>query len=86
MERASRIHGTIAGPDFYDEARPLSWVSVGVQPGDYTTFSLDGSYQLWVPAGTYDIGYDAAGYSRYTMNIVVPSGSDLQFDIWLEYG
>jgi hypothetical protein len=86
MERASRIHGIIAGPDFYDEARPLSWVSVGLEPGDYTTFSLDGFYQVWVPGGTYGIGFSAPGYSRQTMSIVVPSGSDLQMNVWLDYG
>jgi hypothetical protein len=86
MERASRISGIISGPDPYDEARPLSWVGVGLEPGDYTTFSLDGFYQVWVPAGSFGIGYAAAGYARYTMNITVSAGSDLRFDIWLEYG
>jgi hypothetical protein len=86
MERASRVSGIIAGPDYYDEGRPLSWVTVDVEPGDYTTFSLDGFYQVWVPGGTYGIGFSAPGYSRQTMSIVVPSGSDLRFDVWLNYG
>jgi len=96
MDRASRISGTILGPDFYDYARPLSWATITLQPddytltriidvrpGNYTTSSLDGSFQLWVPEGMYGMGITLAGYASYSAKIAIPTGSDISMQIWL---
>lgn len=96
LDRATRISGTITGPDFYNIARPLSWAAItlepnnytltgiiDVRPGNYTTFSLDGSFQVWVPGGSYGIGVSLAGYSSYSALLEVPSGSDISMQIWL---
>ena len=73
LDRATRIAGNIAGPDFFEFARPLSWATItlepndytltsiiDVTPGNYTTYSLDGSFQLWVPEGSYGMGVSLA--------------------------
>ena len=96
LDRATRISGTITGPDFYNIARPLSWAAItlepnnytltaiiDVRPGNYTTFSLDGSFQVWVPGGSYGIGVALAGYSMYSALMNVPQGSDISMQIWL---
>jgi hypothetical protein len=97
LDRASRISGTIAGPDFFGIARPQSWATVDlepnnytlsgiidVQPGNYTTTSLDGSFQVWVPQGTYGIGVSLEGYASYQALVTVPAGSDISMWVWLE--
>jgi hypothetical protein len=97
MHRASRISGTVIGLNFYDEACYLSWATVSlepnnytltgiidVRPGYYTTASLDGWFQLWVPEGSYGIGVSLAGYASYSAQIAVPSGSDISMHIWLD--
>jgi len=97
LNRASRISGTVVGPDFFDEARPLSWATItlqpadytlsgiiDVQPGNYTTSSLDGYFQVWVPEGNYGMGVSLNGYSSYSAQIPVPSGSDLNMYVWLD--
>ncbi|MGD0421903.1 MAG: carboxypeptidase-like regulatory domain-containing protein [Candidatus Bathyarchaeia archaeon] len=97
LNRASRISGTVVGPDFFDEARPLSWATItlqpadytlsgiiDVQPGNYTTSSLDGYFQVWVPEGNYGMGVSLNGYSSYSAQIPVPSGSDLNMYLWLD--
>jgi len=97
LDRASRISGTIAGPDFFDQARPQSWAAVDlepynytlsgiidVEPGNYTTTSLDGFFQVWVPQGTYGMGVLLAGYTSYQAELAVPAGSDISLWIWLE--
>lgn len=97
VDRASRISGTVLGPDYFDYARLLSWAAVTLQPnndtltriidvrpGNYTTFSLDGSFQVWVPGGSYGMGVSLAGYSRYESQIPVPWGSDIYMAIWLD--
>jgi hypothetical protein len=97
LDRASRVRGTIAGPDFFDIARPLSWATVDlepnnytlsgiidVQPGNYTTSSLDGSFQVWAPEGAYGMGVSLEGYESYAAQIAIPSGSDVFVWVWLE--
>jgi len=97
VDRASRISGTVAGPDFFDRARPLSWATVDlepynytlsgiidVQPGNYTTSSLDGSFQVWAPQGLYGMGVSLEGYQSYSAQLAVPSGSDIFTWIWLD--
>jgi len=89
MERASRISGVILGPDINEKARPLSWATITLEPmnASFTTFSLDGDYQLWTPSGSYKIGVSLPGYSTRTANLSVPTGSDLHLDFWLpDYG
>jgi len=97
LNRASRISGTVVGPDFFDRAHPLSWATVtlqpdsyalsgiiDVQPGNYTTSSLDGFFQVWVPEGNYGMGVLLTGYSSYSSRFPVPSGSDLNVYVWLD--
>jgi hypothetical protein len=84
MERASRVSGVVLGPDLNDRALLLSWAVIDVEPGNFTTFSLDGSYQLWVPAGSYDVGVSLLGYATLTSKLEVPSGSDIVADFWLD--
>ncbi len=96
MDRASRVRGTVLGPDIYDKARPLSWATIdlepnnrtlsdiiGINPRNYTTSSVDGFFQLWIPQGSYGMGVSLPGYSTYSAQIGVPSGSDLSMQIWL---
>ncbi len=97
VDRATRIIGNVAGPDFFEFARPLSWATVtlepnnytltriiDVRPGNYSTSSLDGSFQVWVPEGSYGMGVSLAGYSTYSARISAPSGSELDLQIWLD--
>ncbi|MGA2785678.1 MAG: hypothetical protein ABSF09_13360, partial [Candidatus Bathyarchaeia archaeon] len=92
--RASRIHGQVLGPDFFDQARPLSWATVDFEPrsyttlnlGNFTTSSLDGSFELWMPPGSYNAGISLNGYTSYAMKIEVSSGADMYLFVWLEDG
>ncbi len=96
VDRATRIAGNIAGPDFFEFARPLSWAAItlepnnytltriiDVRPGNYTTYSLDGSFQVWVPGGSYGMGTSLGGYSAYSAMVEVPPSSDVNMQIWL---
>jgi hypothetical protein len=96
MDRASRISGTVLGQDIFEKAHPLSWATVdlepnnrtisdiiGIDPGNYNTYSVDGFFQLWIPQGRYGMGVSLNGYSGYTAQLDVPYGSDLSMQIWL---
>jgi hypothetical protein len=92
--RASRIHGDVRGPDIFDQARPLSWATVDFKPltstpmnvGNFTTSSLDGSFELWTPPSSYYAGVSLNGYTSYAMRIEVSSGADIYLYIWMESG
>jgi hypothetical protein len=52
---------------------------------NYTTVSLDGFYQLWVPGnGPYSISVSLPGYVGYSGTIFVALGSDLTLDYFLD--
>jgi len=97
MDRASRIFGTVLGPDYFGIARHLSWATITLQPDNntlttiidvepefYTTSSLDGFFQVWVPQGTYGMGVSLEGYQSYSAQLAVPQGSDMYMYIWLD--
>jgi len=97
LDRASRVSGTVAGPDFFGFARPQSWAVVDlepynytlsaiidVEPGNYTTTSLDGFFQVWAPEGVYGMGVLLGGYQSYQAELAVPPGSDIGLWVWLE--
>jgi hypothetical protein len=84
VERASRVSGMVLGPDLNDRALVLSWAVIDLEPGNLTTFSLDGNYSLWVPSGSYEIGVSLPGYSTFTGRVEVPEGSDIKADFWLD--
>jgi hypothetical protein len=97
VDRSSRIYGSVLGPDFFDQARHLSWATItlepnnhtltniiDVRPGNYSTSSLDGDFQVWVPHGDYGMGVTLAGYASYQTFISVPAGSDMNMQIWLD--
>jgi hypothetical protein len=92
--RASRVHGTVLGPDLYDKARPLSWASVTLEPrtfktlnwGNFTTYTLDGNFQVWAPPGTYNAGISLNGYTSYAGRVEVSPGADINMWVWMESG
>ena len=86
MERASRVRGTVMGPESDQYPELLSWAVIDLEPGggNFTTYSLDGNYSLWVPAGSYNMGVYLPGYALYTARMEVPKGSDIRADIWLD--
>jgi len=86
MERASRVSGTVFGPESEQYPLLLSWAVITLESENFTfyTFSLDGNYSLWVPSGSYNMGVSLPGYATYTARFEVPKGSDLRADIWLD--
>jgi len=86
VERASRISGLVVGTNYYDEPLVLSWAIVDLEPSNYTTFSLDGQFQLWVPGGEYRMGISLPGYLTQTGEMRVPWGSDITANFLLSYG
>jgi hypothetical protein len=71
------VSGNIAGFSWSDELRPTSWASITASGagGDFTAYSWDGYYDMYLPAGTYDLTVaESAGHETLSAPITVSTG------------
>jgi len=60
--------------NMFSEVYPLSWAEVKASgPVVAVTYSLDGNFDLWLPAGSYTITFDVPPYHVYSPEIVTIS-------------
>ncbi len=83
-ERLTLVAGTTLGFDIYDELFPLSWVVITPLPGDAYTYSLDGSFEIWLPKGEYKLGLALAGFAPQILGLSVSWGALLNYHFNLE--
>ncbi len=70
LERMGYLSGEILWIDWCGGAQPLSWAPLTAYSTngfiEVYTFSLDGRYEMWLPAGKYDFGLNHPGLgSKY---------------------
>lgn len=81
LERLGYLHGEILWIDWCGGALPLSWASLTAYSTDgfkeVYTFSMDGEYELWLPAGSYDFGlyHPGLGSKYFRAGLAVSWGS-----------
>lgn len=86
---AGSVHGGVYWIDQYGNMNPMPWATVtandGVSPA-IVAHTTDGSYEMWLPPGTYDItaSSDPGFYPDSAPNIVVSPGSSTGIDFTLE--
>lgn len=71
----------------YDELVPLLWVSVTATSADYNFVAYtgaNGTYEMFLPAGTYNLSVSAPGYKPYSGSISVSDGSSSAINVYLE--
>ena len=80
------VQGWVYGFDMYDELVPLVWVNVTASNGDYrfvAATGANGSYEMFLPVGTYNLTVSAPGYKSYSRTIAVSNGSASTVDVYL---
>jgi len=85
----SVIKGTVYWFDQYGNLRPLAWAQVGAvgEFGDprVATATTDGTYIMWLPAGTYNVTASLdPGYIPQSYMVTVPDGGVAAVDFQLE--
>jgi hypothetical protein len=75
--------------DQYGDLHPLPWAQVTADDGvsaPQVAYTTDGSYQLWLAPGTYDItaSSDPGFYPKSISNVVVSPGSSTSLSFTLE--
>jgi hypothetical protein len=76
--------------DQYGNLRPMDWAEVTAYDGSsmyQSSTASDGSYVMWLPAGTYNITASSgnpAFYPESAPSVVVSSGSSVPIDFTLK--
>jgi hypothetical protein len=82
-----RLHGTVYGFNVWDELVVVSWASVtATQDGQVVdkAYSNDGSYEMYLPSGNFEIVVDAPGYFVVEKTVFIGDGSDYALDFVME--
>jgi hypothetical protein len=81
------IFGHVYGFDMWDDLVPLEWVTVTATNPDYqfqVSTGANGTFEMFVPAGTYNLTVDAPGYKTYPLSVSVSSGSSSAATFYFE--
>ena len=82
LERLGYVNGEVLWINMFNEVSPLSWAILTVYSTnefkEVYTFSLDGKYDLWLPAGQYDFGvyYPGLNSKQFETKLIVSWGSE----------
>jgi hypothetical protein len=77
MDLRGLVSGNIAGFSWSDELRPTSWASITASgaAGDFTAYSWDGYYDMYLPTGTYELTVtESPGHETLSAPITVSTG------------
>ncbi|MGQ9542549.1 MAG: carboxypeptidase regulatory-like domain-containing protein [Candidatus Bathyarchaeia archaeon] len=81
------IQGTVYTRNYLGDYRATGWANITVTggPSIYKAQShMDGSYQIFLPAGTYTITVELPGYKPATKTVSVSEGSFTSLNFYLE--
>lgn len=81
------IRGTVLGFNMFDQLEPITWASVYATGGHHTFVaysSSGGFYQMFVPAGLYNVTVTQPGYVAYSNSVAVSDGSTNSINFVLE--
>jgi hypothetical protein len=84
LERLGHLFGNVYGLNMYDEAIPLSWVSVDAQSLEVQTWAptLDGYFDMWLQKGNYLVVFSLPGYEPIVQEVFVGDGSETSLNVF----
>jgi len=84
---AGSLYGTVYWVDQYGNMHPMSWAEITAEgETTMTATTTDGSYAMWLPAGTYTVTASSgpAFYPDSAENVVISPGSSTSIDFTLQ--
>ncbi|MEM3516799.1 MAG: carboxypeptidase-like regulatory domain-containing protein [Candidatus Bathyarchaeia archaeon] len=86
-EGGGRVSGYIYGFTMDNTLTPLSWASITALNNNEVVevaYSMNGFYEMFLPAGSYTLIVEHPGYKQRNITITVSNGSDTSLDFVLE--
>jgi hypothetical protein len=82
------IRGYVLGFDMYDQLQPVAWATIYARNGQQVlppAYSDGGGYyEMYVPAGTYNVTVVETGFKPYSSTVAVTNGSTSSINFYLE--
>ena len=81
------IRGQVLGFNMYNQLIPIAWAPVTASNGQYSFAASsggDGNYEMFVPAGVYNVTVATPGYTAYSASVAVSDGSTSSINFYLE--
>jgi hypothetical protein len=80
------IRGNVYGFDMFDQLQPIAWATVTASNGQNNFVAYTGGggyYEMYVPAGAYNVTVNPPGYTPYSSSVAVSDGSSsvINFDL-----
>ena len=80
------ITGYVLGFDMYNQLEPIAWATITAENGQYRLVAYSGSggyYDMFVPAGNYNVSVAEPGYKADSSFVIVSPGSasSINFDL-----
>jgi len=90
--QGGNVDGMVYYYDQYGDAHPMSWAQITASGGgsQISTSTTDGSYSMWLPAGTYTVtvsgptGPAGPVFFPQSANVVVSDGGSTSVDFYLK--
>ncbi|MEM3060821.1 MAG: carboxypeptidase regulatory-like domain-containing protein [Candidatus Bathyarchaeia archaeon] len=84
LERLGHLFGNVYGLNMYDEAIPLSWVTVDARSPELLiwTPTLDGYFEMWLQRGSYLVVFTLPGYEAISKEVFVGDGAETSLNIF----
>jgi len=88
LDQRGYLQGVVNAFNMHGELRTASWVTVQAkgQKGSYTMYTWDGFYEMYLPAGTFELTFDEPGYTLQAENITFSEGASININLCLVQG
>jgi hypothetical protein len=88
LDQRSYLQGVVNAFNMHGELRTASWVTVEAQRQEesYTMYTWDGFYEMYLPAGTFELTFNEPGYTPQAENITFSEGASININLCLVQG
>ena len=86
LDQRGLLSGLVSAFNWCGETRGASWITVSAtRDGEiYIVYSWDGRYEMYLPAGTYEVTVEGVEFAAQTITLTIPDGGNVAYNFLLE--